>query len=652
MSTIQERVAEFHRAALGPAYGLISSGERPDVSPRDGTVVFTGVRIDADAALPTSRICATTADGGVTVLTAGPGNDHTPRFSPDGATLAFLSDRATPGRPQLHLLRAGDFAEAVAAPQVDGTVESLAWSRDGGRLLLGVAALGADVAGALGSGTLATQASDAPSWMPVVETSQPQEIGRSLWSYSLDTGELTRVSRTGLNVWESCWAGATSALAVTSDGPSEDTWYSSVLSLIDFASGEERLLHRSDVQLGVPAASPSGARLAVLQAVCSDRTLVAGDLLLVDAATGAVTAADVGDLDVTHLVWRDEDRLTYFGVRGLEMVVGEYDAVLGKSVELWSERASTAGKYPNGVPYADGGAVVVLSSYDRPPAVAVVGSEGARVLASLAHPGTDFLRARGGRLQEVRWTAPDGLELQGLLIAPDRPGPHPLVVNIHGGPIYAWQDRWSMGTLLTPLLVDAGFAVFLPNPRGSGGRGQEFAARVVGDMGGVDTHDYLSGIDHLVETGVADPDRLAVYGISYGGFMTSWLITQDSRFAAAVSASPSTNWLSMHYTCNIPAFCSFCLDDEPDNVGGRYYTRSPLLFAKNVRTPTLNVAGALDRCTPPTQAVEFHRALVANGVESELVIYPEEGHGVRSLIAQVDYHARVVDWLLRHTGQA
>src|SRR5438045_3744124 len=98
-------------------------------------------------------------------------------------------------------------------------------------------------------------------------------------------------------------------------------------------------------------------------------------------------------------------------------------------------------------------------------------------------------------------------------------------------------------------------------------------------MGGLDTQDYLSGIDHLVAAGIADPARLATYGGSYGGFMTSWLITQDSRFAAAVSVAPVTNWLSMHYTCNIPGFCAFCLDDDPANVGGRYYTRSPLLFA-------------------------------------------------------------------------
>ena len=138
----------------------------------------------------------------------------------------------------------------------------------------------------------------------------------------------------------------------------------------------------------------------------------------------------------------------------------------------------------------------------------------------------------GGTAEPVRWQAPDGQEIEGLLCVPDGPGPHPLIVHVHGGPVWAYRDRWSMGYVYTPLLVSRGYAVLHPNPRGSGGRGQDFARAVLGDMGGADTYDYLSGIDAMVERGIADPARIGVTGGSYGGFMSAWLITQDQRFAA------------------------------------------------------------------------------------------------------------------------
>jgi dipeptidyl aminopeptidase/acylaminoacyl peptidase len=205
-----------------------------------------------------------------------------------------------------------------------------------------------------------------------------------------------------------------------------------------------------------------------------------------------------------------------------------------------------------------------------------------------------------------------------------------------------------MGYVYTPLLVSRGYAVLHPNPRGSGGRGQEFARQVLGDMGGADTYDYLSGIDALVERGIADPARIGVTGGSYGGFMSAWLITQDQRFAAAVPMAPSTNWYSQHHTSNIPYFDVLFLGEQPRARTGRYLDRSPLLSADQVRTPTLQTTGALDRCTPPGQAVEFHNALLECGIESALAIYPGEGHGVRQFPALIDQCTRTLGWFERH----
>jgi dipeptidyl aminopeptidase/acylaminoacyl peptidase len=133
--------------------------------------------------------------------------------------------------------------------------------------------------------------------------------------------------------------------------------------------------------------------------------------------------------------------------------------------------------------------------------------------------------------------------------------------------------------------------------------------------------------------------------------MTSWLITQDSRFAAAVPVAPTTNQVSQHLISNIPHFVALFLADTYNNPGGKYFSRSPIMHAHKVKTPTLNICGALDRCTPPEEAVQFHNALLENGVESVLVMYPEEGHGVRQFPAVMDYTARVVGWFEQHLSR-
>lgn len=130
--------------------------------------------------------------------------------------------------------------------------------------------------------------------------------------------------------------------------------------------------------------------------------------------------------------------------------------------------------------------------------------------------------------------------------------------------------------------------------------------------------------------------------------MSSWLVTQDQRFAAAVPISPVTDWYSQSFTSNIAGWGNAFLGADPEQPGTFAHTRSPVLQASKVRTPCLNVAGANDRCTPPTQAREFHQALRTHGVESALVIYPQEGHGVRSYPAVIDFLSRALGWFETH----
>ena len=537
--------------------------------------------------------------------------------------------------------------EARGTPHVDGMVEYLAWSPDGRSILLGVAGLGADVDDAHGSGTISAAATDVPAWMPYVEGGVTADQWRRLRRYDVVTGTSRPLSREGLNVWEAAWAGPDHIAAIVSEPQAKGLgtrrpWRSSTSS-----TGQDEVVFASAVQLGLPAASPSGRRLAVVQALCSDRTLVAGDLLVSDQPGHALRAVATGGVDITHLAWRDEAQLFWIGQRGLQSVCGQYDAATGRVTELWTTGECAEQGSPL-VTAGDGAAfAVVLHSYTRFPEVAVVQNGVPRTVLSLAHAGSAYITAVGGRPEEVAWTAPDGLEIQGILVCPPGPGPHPLIVHVHGGPVWAFRNSWSMYYAFTPLLVNRGYAVLHPNPRGSSGRGQDFAALVCGDMGGADSADILAGIDALVARGIADTARVGVMGLSYGGYMASWITTRTDRFAAAAAMAPATDLVSAHYTSNIPDFDRLFLRDDPTNTSGHYFTRSPIMYAGRVRTPTLHTTGALDRCTPPTQAIEFHRALLEQGVPSEVAIYPQEGHGVRHFPAIVDQCTRIVGWFER-----
>lgn len=639
----EQHFRRLHEPALGRPHRLLE----PHVTADGTSVAVTGVVYDELAGLPRQGVYL--VDGGsLRQLAAAVGPARQARFSPDGTRLAFLADPAADGRFQLHLVDCADpGARPQAAPPVPGTAEYCAWSPDGTKVLLGVAGLGADLAGQQGSGTTAQPArQDVPGWFPQVDAGAAEDSWRSLWIYDLTAGQLRKLSPDGLNVWEAAWLGSSAVAAVTSPAPGESAWYTAVLTRLGLDGGVAEL-RRSPVQLGLPAGSPDGSCVAVVEAVCSDRGVIAGDLL-VGTAGGALERIDTGGVDVTAVQWADGGRLGLLGIRGLETVAVLYDARTGKCTEVWTSTATSCGyRYPDGAWTADGRIVVVEEGYRTPQQVVVLGA-GHRVLADVAHPGTGYLLSVAGTAAPVSWQAPDGLRIEGILCAPPGDGPFPLVVNIHGGPVWAYRNVWSLYYAWTPFLVSRGYAVLSPNPRGSSGRGQDFARMVVGDMGGDDTWDFTSAVDALIARGVADPARIGLMGGSYGGFMSAWLVTQDQRWAAAVPTSPVVNWYSQHFTSNIPHFDTMFLNGQPQQPGSRYHRRSPVLHADRVRTPCLNVAGALDRCAPPTQAQEFHQALLERGVRSALAVYPQEGHGVRAFPALIDYCARVLDWFDQH----
>jgi dipeptidyl aminopeptidase/acylaminoacyl peptidase len=647
----QEALA-LYETLRRPGTGQICDASEIDVAPDGKYAAFAGTLTDALEGVPPTRICLTDLMTGDTrVLTFGPNADRSPKFSRDGTRLAFLSDRRSAGNFQLHIL---DLARGavMTAPSVEGWVEYLHWSPDGLKILLGVAGHGADISGGQGAITSKTLAGDAPAWMPSVQTGQEESLWRSAWVYEPATDRMQKVSPAGANIWEAAWCGNDALAAVVSSGPSEGLWYGARLHIFKLSGGSSREIYApaEGNQPGWPAASPSGKLLAIVEAVCSDRWVVAGDLRLITTATGDVQRIDTRGMDVTCTQWCSEKTLLLAGHRGLDSVVGIYDVASREFREVWTSREiTTSGFHITVAGYGDAGnCVLVGEGFTRAAEIGVIHEGEYRAVRSFDLGRPDHFDALAAA-EALSWPARDGLEIQGWLLRPKAQGPRPLVMFVHGGPVAHWRPFWlgRRGASVL-MLLRRGYAVFFPNPRGSTGRGQDFVRHVVGDMGGADTYDYLAGLDYLVGRGIADPKRLGVTGASYGGFMSSWLITQDPRFAAAVVVAPTTNQVSQHLVSNIPHFVSLFLGDTYTNPQGKYFSRSPIMHAHKVKTPALNICGALDRCTPPEEAVQFHNALLENGVESVLVTYPQEGHGVRQFPAAMDYAARLVTWFDEH----
>ncbi len=644
-STAFKAVEDFYTALFAPGVGHVYSAD--DCAPTaDGRrAYFNGQAFHgALADGPSERLYEID-------LQTGALNDLFGRASrmarpcPNGSRLACMVSNAS-GEELLSVFAAD--ARPMLTRQIEGLVEQLEWSPDGRRLLMVVAGLGADLAGYQGG--LATKAAaQGPAWLPEVRTGQEGHLWRRLWVLDVESSNLSRVSRAETNVWEATWWGPAHIAAVCSDDHSEGTWYASSLRRIALDDGAEEIVYRPRDQIGLATGSPDGRRLAFVEALCSDRGIICGQAMVI-GADGAARPIPTGEVEVSSLAWRDDDVLHYAGQAAFDTVIGDYRLADGQASELWRSSGLTCGAwYPSAKPLPGGRSLVVAEAYDQAPRVAIIEAGTPRTVRSLAAPAAAEAMTGRGTMGPAVWTAPDGLEIHGWLVTPDdAKGPAPLVLDIHGGPIWANRGRWMGRGRAAPLLAALGCAVLYPNPRGSSTRGQDFARLVRGDMGGADTGDLLSAVDHLVASGLADPERLACTGTSYGGYMSAWLVTQDTRFAAAAPISPVTDWFSQHRTSQIPHFDLAFLDGSSSRTDGLFFSRSPVMFADRVTTPCLVMAGALDKNTPPTQALEFHQSLCEAGAKSVLVTYPNDGHSLRGYPAYLDSAARILSWFGEH----
>jgi dipeptidyl aminopeptidase/acylaminoacyl peptidase len=277
---------------------------------------------------------------------------------------------------------------------------------------------------------------------------------------------------------------------------------------------------------------------------------------------------------------------------------------------------------------------------------------GAPAWKQVSNLNPQVVRYTLGETRELRWQAPDGLELRGQLVLPVgyQEGQRvPLIAWVHGGPAWLWMHGFY-GASRQPaqLFANHGYAVLLANPRGSTGWGVGFTEANIGDFGGRDYDDIIGGVDHVIAQGIADPDRLGIAGWSYGGFISAWAITQTDRFKAASVGAGIVNWRSFHGVAEIGSWDAISLRADPYELGGIYDQRSPLTHIRNARTPTLILHGADDNIVPASQSYELFRALKDQGVPTELVIYPREPHGFRERAHNLDRLRRYLDWFARY----
>lgn len=623
-------VEDWLQRTEGPAFGQVSRMGAVRVRPDGSTAAAIGTVL-TDISRPAHSV--------VCLVDVPSGAMRTLHLEPQ--CLGWAGDRLLIGSGDSVLVCDED-GHPVHRITTPGRVEHLTGSPSGGRLLAVTSPSQDehyDVAPAGGDG------GDGP----LAYTDDPQRP-RELVLVEAASGQSRTLDLRGRDVWEAEWIDEDRIVAIMSDRAGEGAWYAAYLAVVDTRDGSVDV--RYDPVDGRQLSHPVGLgrHLLVIESISSDRGVVAGDVVCVDDA-GSSTRLDTDGVDVSCLM-RAGDRVGYVGLRGLTTVVGGIDVSAATCTRLWAGPETLSGFTPMGDIDVDGRVHGVMESFTRYPRLVRIEPGRVRTTHDLRHPGADAYLAAGQTAMEVSWRAPDGLEIQGIVVLPAGPGPFPLLLNVHGGPVAAWRNRWGIANgnrhPYVGLLAEQGYASLYVNPRGSHGRGQDFIDRVRGDMLGKDVDDLLSGIDHLIGQGLVDGSRVAVTGNSYGGLMSAWLAATTDRFAAAIATSPVTDFVSQHYTSDIPEFDELFLRDDITAPGNAYHARSPLTHVAGARTPTMLTAGLLDKTTPADQAVMFHQALRRQGVPTSLVLYPRQGHGIAGFPDTADFLPRMLAWLGRH----
>ena len=626
----------------------LASAVAPAISP-DGRLVAYGVVANGGRdGRPHGSIWVTAADGSTPPrrLADGTACDLAPKWAPDSASVFFTSDREEQGTAQLQRSRldgGADIVKAEALTRWRGGISDHCPLLDGRTV-----ALLAEDAPSAEDERREAERDDAKVWGPHLHVTRLRLL-------DLDTGVVCTVAGLGdRHVVAVAQRPDGGPLAVLSwSTPEIDPGVvTAELHVVD--PGSAAVQDRGPV--GTEAQAPAWwnhndvwhlAHLAV-----SPGHVVGGLAVLDIVPPAAGPAAEHRDLTggmsvcPTELVQvADGPPLALFA-DGLDTALYRLDPESLRFCRLSSAPGTLAGLTVS----RTGETCALLASTAYEPENVHAGPTGGP-LTRLSDTRPELRRIRWGVQERLSYLASDGIQLDGLLILPAGQtrddGPFPLVTMVHGGPYFRYADEFNLNPMDSgQWLATAGYAVFLPNPRGGSGRGREFAAMVPGAVGGDEWTDILTGIDLLIAQGVADPQRLAISGWSHGGFMAAWAIGRTDRFKAAVMGAGISDW-GMQAGTGEWGIIDAALGGSTgwEGPGPHVHDRnSPISYASRIRTPVLILHGEQDTNVPLGQAIHFHRALRHFGVEHELVVYPREGHWLRERTHQLDVLRRIRAW--------
>ena len=649
----------------GPGLGL------PEISP-DGRAVLYAVRgwengtgQNSERKESRSHVWRVNADGtGQRQMTFSERGETSPAWSPDGTYMSFLSarpadgDRAgdeSGGVAQIWLMRT-DGGEARALTHAKESITSCAWSPDSRT----IAFVSRDEPGKDADDRRRKRADEAVFegdfrlahiWTVDVASGTAKE-----WTHDeqLTVGGAPSWSPDSRHIVFS--ASPTSLLR---DGRA-DVYIATVgrptLEKISNNPGPDR----------DPVWSPEGGTIAWVAGFVDPKPLGDGmaldqigneHLMLYDVATKKTRDAATSAFDNSpgQLHWSTDGKSLLFstGVKTARAVFA-FELATGKYTQLTHGRVATVGSVGK-----DRIALVLETSMEPPEVYVADGT-----VQAVPHISFDTPRkltdtnphARSfalGKSEVISWKS-DSFTIDGVLLKPvsyQEGKRYPLMVVAHGGPAGAYVDgyRVAYGDG-SQNWAGEGWAVLYPNPRGSSNYGEKFLRANINDWGGGDYRDIMAGVDALIARGIADPDRMAFQGWSYGGYMTAWVVSQTSRFKAAMMGAGLTSLVSMYGTNDIPSVLGAYFGGIPSkDTIGLYMERSGITHIDRVTTPLLILHGGSDQRVPIGQPMEFYRALKDRGKTTELVFYPREGHGFLEYFHQLDRLQRQHEWIARYT---
>lgn len=620
----------------------------PRVSPDGRRVVYTVSEAvtTADRSEYVSQIWIATSEGSEQVqLTFAEKSSTNPRWSPDGNWIAFTSARKD-NKNNLYLLRVAG-GEAEPLTDLKGGVADFEWSPDG----RSIAYLAAD---------------------PKTEEEEKNDKARNDFRWVDENIKFARLyllpvqrdasgkreprklTSENYNVTEFDWSPDGKTIAFGhSKSPLANDWTTSDVSLVDLASGKVTPFANTPAAEGGPFYSPDGKFIALLVSDNPPRWAQSGSIQIYPAAGGPPKALAASyDAQPGLAGWSPDGRRLYFSeAKGTGTQIYSIDVAANRIEEL----KTTPAVYTTLSLNRSGTAFAFVRQTPEAPPEAFVAPVSSFTPTQVSRANADLKLPPIGKTEVVRWKSADGREIEGLLTYPAgyRAGQKvPLILNIHGGPAGVFQQTFVGGRGVYPLATFAarGYAILRPNPRGSSGYGLEFRRANIKNWGVGDYQDLMTGVDKVVEMGVADPERLGVMGWSYGGYMTSWIVTQTKRFKAASAGAPVTNLMSFTGTADIPAFI-------PDYFGGQYWEasdlyqkHSPMFNVKGVTTPTLIEHGDADIRVPISQGYEFYHALKVQGVPTRMLVLPRQPHGPTEPRMQLAAMQANLDWFEKYLG--